>query len=99
MNFTIEGDFAKQLTVLLKKDAALARAMAQEWLSKIELNTLHAYLVSQDAATELLMQLLQKAPKKTLEDLEKLAKGKTPKPAKKVGRPRKKASPKKRSKR
>ena len=95
MNFTIEGDFAKQLTVLLKKDAALARAMAQEWLSKIELNTLHAYLVSQDAATELLMQLLQKAPKKTLEDLEKLAKGKTPKPAKKVGRPRKKASPKK----
>ena len=94
MNLTIEGDFAKQLTVLLKKDAALARSFAQQWITKVEPDALYAYLLSQDAATDLLVVLLQKAPEKTLKDLEALVDGKPPKRAKKaVGR---KATPKKR---
>ena len=99
MNFAIKGDFAKQLTVLLKKDAALARSFAQQWLSKIEPDALHAYLLSQEAATDLLVQLLQKAPEKTLDDLHKLQAGKNPRLAKKaVGRKKKAAqtAPKKR---
>ena len=94
MKLTIEGDFAKRLTVLLKDDASLALAMAKEWLSKVEPDALYAYLLSQDAATDLLVQLLQKAPEKTLTDLQVLAEGKAPKRTKNaVGR---KATPKKR---
>ena len=96
MRLTIEGDFAKRLTVLLKKDASLARAMAQEWLSKVEPDALHAYLMSQDAAVDMLTQALQTAPKKTLEDLQALLDGKSPKRAKKARKPRKKAATQKR---
>ena len=105
MNLTIEGDLAKHLTALLKQDAVLARSFAQQWLTKIAPKALRAYLLNQDTATDLLVQLLQAEPKKTLEDLEKLAKGKAPKrmtkkaarrPRKKAAATRKKAAPKKR---
>ena len=91
MNLTIEGDLANRLFVLLKKDRTLARSFAHQWANKISPNDLHSYLLTQDAATDLLVLLLQKAPEKTLADLHALAEGK----AKKAAPPEKKASPRK----
>lgn len=95
MNLTIEGDLAKQLTTLLKKDTSLARALAQQWVAKVEPNALYAYLLDQDTATDLLVQQLQKAPEKTLEDLHRLEDGKATKPIKKAVKRKPKAAPRK----
>ena len=91
MKLTLQGDFAKRLNVLLKNDAVLARAMAKDWLNKIEPDALYAYLLSLDAAVDMLTQALQTAPEKTLEDLQGLAEGKVPRPASKVVKAKKKA--------
>ena len=95
MDLILEGEFADRLLVLLKKDAALARSLAQQWADKISPNDLHAYLLTSEAATDLLVQLLQKAPEETLADLQALSEGKAKKatPLKKKASPPKKRSP------
>ena len=93
MNLAIEGDLAKHLFVLLKKDRSLAHALALQWLDKIDTTAMYQYLLDQDKVLDLLAALLQKAPEETMEDLKALAKGKKPAARaakKKVGRPKKK---------
>ena len=95
MNLTIEGDLAKRLYILLKKDTSLAHALALQWVEKIDTTAMYQYLLDRDKVLDLLSALLQRAPEKTMEDLKILAQGKTPAPPKKLGRPKKAAAKKK----
>ena len=98
MNLTIEGDLAKRLYILLKKDTSLAHALALQWVEKIDATAMYQYLLDRDKVLDLLSAMLQKSPEKTMDDLKILAEGKTPAPvktaAKKPGRPRKAAAKK-----
>ena len=94
MNLTIEGDLAKRLYILLKKDTSLARALALQWVEKVDSTTMYRYLLDRDTLLDLLSAMLQKDPENTMEDLKSLAQGKTPAQKRKVGRPRKAAAKK-----
>lgn len=76
MNLTIKGELAKKLYTLAKKDPALARALATQWLDRIDATRMYEYLLDQKMVVELLTQRLQKAPEKTLAELMELAAGK-----------------------
>ena len=98
MNLTIEGDLAKRLITLLKNDEKLARALAEQWVAKIEPAVMYQYLLDPTKVLELLSRMLQKHPEQTIEDLQGLAEGKKPvarkapaqkAPRRKPGRPRK----------
>lgn len=100
MDLTLEGNFAKKLFALTKKDKALARSLARQWLGKIKPTALYTYLLDQDTALSLLIACIQKNPKKTIDDLNKIQRVKkvksgVKKAARKAKKVRAKAPPKK----
>ena len=96
MDLAIKGDFAKKLFVLCKKDKALARSLAKQWVERIEPNVLFPYLLDQETTLYLLTRMLKKDPRKTVDELQSLAEGNASKAIKK-GTRRKKATPRKKA--
>ena len=85
MEFTFGGEFVTQLVSMAKKDPKLARAMAQEVMTGMNLEALGAYLMQGDVATDLLTERIRRDPATTLAELHALEQSVRP-PVKKPGK-------------
>ena len=78
MEFTFGGEFVSQLVLMAKKDPKLARAMAAEVMTGMDLEALGVYLMRGDVAVGLLTARIMRDPATTLAELHALEQSASP---------------------
>lgn len=76
MNLVVSDALAKEILRLGRSDAKLLRALAAEWIARIDPAVLHPYLLGGGVALDLLADRLKKEPDRTLAELARLEAGK-----------------------
>jgi hypothetical protein len=78
MDLMLSGEIAKHIFTMTKKDAKLAQAMAQQFLSAIDPGAIAGYLLTADVARRLLAERIKREPERTLRELQALTGGGRP---------------------
>jgi hypothetical protein len=76
MNLVVSDALAKEILRLGRSDAKLLRALAADWIDRIDPAALYPFLLGDGIAVDLLAQRLKKDPDRTLAALERIEGGK-----------------------